>query len=133
MYLLDTNAWIEVLNRPQGRLGTRVIGHDPADILLCSIVLAELYVGAFKSNRRQQQLDSIRELLQQFSCVPFDEDAALHFGQLREHLERMGKPIGPYDTQIAALALSRDLVLVTHNVNEFNRVPNLLVEDWLVT
>ena len=66
-----------------------------------------------------------------FKSLPFDDPAAEHYGQLRAHLASGGQLIGPYDLQIAAIALAHGLVVVTHNTKEFSRVPGLVIEDWL--
>ena len=60
----------------------------------------------------------------------FDLSAASHFGEIRAERERIGQPIGPYDLQIAAIARANQLTVVTHNVTEFSRVPDLMCEDW---
>ena len=70
------------------------------------------------------------EFLSRFHSYEFDDRSAEAAGQLRAALESQGTPIGPYDTQIAAVALVNDLVLVTHNVREFGRVDGLRIEDW---
>ena len=68
----------------------------------------------------------------QFVSLPFDDAAASVYAIIRAHLESAGTPIGPYDLQIAAIALANGLTLVTHNTREFSRVPGLLLEDWEV-
>jgi tRNA(fMet)-specific endonuclease VapC len=130
-YLLDTNAWIEVLNNPKGSLAVKLAGHTPTDIALCSVVLGELLVGAYKSSKPAANLALINQLIQQFACLPFDANSADPYAQIRSHLEKLGQSIGPYDLQIAAIALRNGLITVTHNVAEFSRVPGLSVEDWL--
>ena len=131
-YLLDTNAWIEYLRGRSHELRRRVASHRPRDIHLCSIVVGELYYGAHKSIRSQEDLALIDGLVTAFESHPFDEAAAEAFGELRSILESKGTPIGPYDLQIAAIALSNRLTLVTHNSSEFSRVPGLTIEDWEV-
>jgi tRNA(fMet)-specific endonuclease VapC len=129
-YLLDTNAWIRYLNQPASPIGAKLALFSPADIGLCSVVLGELYYGAHRSSRRAANLGIIGLLAQQFISLPFDDAAAAMFGQVRAHLARLGTLIGPYDLQIAAIALTHNLTLVTHNTNEFKRVPGLMIEDW---
>lgn len=131
-YLLDTNAWIDVLNKPQGILATRLASHSPSEIALCSIVLAELLVGVYKSSQQPANLALIQQLVMQFACLPFDETSAHEYARLRSHLESIGLPIGPYDLQIAGIALHEQLIVVTHNVREFARVPRLVTEDWTI-
>jgi tRNA(fMet)-specific endonuclease VapC len=95
------------------------------------VVLAELVVGAYKSSQPAANLSLIHQLTQQFACLAFDETSADPYAQTRCHLEKIGQPIGPYDLQIAAIALQHSLTVVTHNVSEFSRVPGLKVADWL--
>lgn len=132
-YLLDTNAWIEALNNPKGKLAVRLAGHVPSDIAISSVTLGELLVGAYKSSRTASNLGLIHQLVQQFVCLAFDAASADHYAQTRSHLEGIGQPIGPYDLQIAAIALQHGLFVVTHNVSEYySRVPTLVVEHRLV-
>ena len=127
-YLLDTNACIALLNRSDPGLETRVRRHRTADVGLPAPVAYELYDGAFKSRRRDEnlaRLDSIG-----LEIVPFDASDARSAGAVRASLERSGRPIGPYDILIAGQARARGLVLVTANVREFDRVDGLDCEDW---
>jgi tRNA(fMet)-specific endonuclease VapC len=130
-YLLDTNAWIEVLNNPKGSVATELSSHAPSEVGLCSVVLGELLVGAYKSSQVAANLALIHQLVRQFACVAFDESSAHPYAQIRSHLEKQGNSIGPYDLQIAAIALQHGLTVVTHNIAEFSRVPGMIVEDWL--
>src|SRR6266404_979556 len=118
-YLLDTNAWIDVMNRPNGPVAKRLAIHLPIEIALCSVVLGELLVGVYKSSRPAANMALVQKLVQQFACLPFDEDCADQFAQIRRDLENAGQPIGPYDFQIAGIARANGLILVTHNVGEF--------------
>lgn len=127
-YLLDTNAVIELLDDPEGRISQRVREHRPVDIGLSSVVVHELYFGAFKSRFRDQNLARVDGLL--FEVVPFDREDARDAGEIRAALTAKGMSIGPFDVLIAGQARSRALTLVTHNVREFERVENLRIEDW---
>lgn len=100
------------------------------DIAVCSIVKAELFYGAMKSVNPERNLTLQQEFLAQFISLPFDDLAAIKFGMIRSQLEALGTPIGAYDLQIATIALTNNLTLVTHNTREFKRVNNLLIEDW---
>lgn len=100
-----------------------------ANIRLSMIVAAELQYGAAKSGNARQKR-RVDELLDVLPAEPFGHADALEFGRLRSHLARRGELIGPYDLLIAAQALRLDATIVTHNVNEFRRVPGLDVEDW---
>jgi tRNA(fMet)-specific endonuclease VapC len=129
-YLLDTNACIRFLNERHSPVSRRISRTPPADIFLCTIVQIELYYGAYKSLQRQQNLAILERLFNQFTILPFDSRAAQIAGLIRAQLAALGAPIGPYDLQIAAIALANNLILVTHNTREFSRVDGLRFEDW---
>lgn len=80
--------------------------------------------------RQEQNLATLYRLFQRFVSYPFDDRAAEIYGQIRSKLETAGTPIGPNDLLISAIALSHQLTLITHNTQEFQRVPNLTIEDW---
>ncbi|MCB9129218.1 MAG: type II toxin-antitoxin system VapC family toxin [Ardenticatenales bacterium] len=130
MWMPDTNAWIRYLNPQSSSVKGHFLKHSPNSIFLCDIVKAELYFGAFKSARRDENLALLDELSLGFPSFPFDGSAARHFGRIRSELTQAGRPIGPYDLQIAATALSHNFILVTHNTREFSRVAGLQIEDW---
>lgn len=129
-YLLDTNACIRFLSGRAPSLVERLGQHRPSEIAVCSVVKAELYYGAAKSRDPARTLAEQREFLSRFRSYEFDDRAAEAAARIRADLEAPGTPIGPHDTQIAAIALAHDLVLVTHNVKEFGRVEGLRLEDW---
>jgi tRNA(fMet)-specific endonuclease VapC len=131
-YLLDTNICIQYLNKPAGPVGRKLAAQQPREVCLCSVVVGELFTGAYKSSRQAANLALIYLLQQQFTSLPFDDIAANQYGQIRARLEALGTPIGPYDLQIAAIAVIHGLVLVTHNTSEFSRVTGLVLEDWTV-
>src|SRR5207302_8712464 len=80
----------------------------------------------------QAGLEILQQFLAGFPVLPFDQAAAKKYGKIRARLTRQGNLIGPYDLQIAAIALARGAVVVTHNTEEFGRVAGLEVEDWEV-
>lgn len=129
-YLLDTNTCIGVLNGTSPALRRRQQATPASRIRLCSVVKAELLYGAEKSARPAQVKQKLIEFFARFKSMPFDDDAAEVYGELRAALGRAGQPIGPNDLLIAAIALAAGLTVVTRNVGEFSRVPGLLVEDW---
>lgn len=130
MWLLDTNAWIAYLNSRPSPVKARIKSVAAGDIWLCDIVKAELYYGAFKSQRQAANLALLDELFHLFASLSFEGDAARQFGRIRADLTRKGTPIGPYDLQIAAIALAHDLTLVTHNTAEFRRIDGPKLADW---
>ncbi|MDZ8025986.1 MAG: type II toxin-antitoxin system VapC family toxin [Nostoc sp. DedQUE11] len=130
IYLLDTNACIVYLNRPMSGVRQRLTKLSPQDVAVCSVVKGELLYGAMRSNNPVRTLALQEAFLNNFISLPFDDAAATIFGTIRAELAASGTPIGPYDLQIAAIAMANNLILVTHNVREFSRVNGLQIEDW---
>jgi tRNA(fMet)-specific endonuclease VapC len=100
------------------------------DIVICSVVRGELAYGATKSQTPEASTARQLRFLKPYDTLPYDDAAAQEYGRIRAYLENAGTPIGPYDLQIAAIALLHDLIVVTHNTREFHRIPSLKVEDW---
>lgn len=133
MICLDTNAVIKILNETgsQVELRLRAALKERQSIAISSIVLFELWHGAMKSARIQDNTERIEEFLAApTEVLAFDSDDAREAGDIRAALEKIGKSIGPYDILIAAQARRRGAVLVTANEREFARVPGLHTEDW---
>jgi len=95
-------------------------------------VVAELWYGCARSAKPAANRAALQALIAPYPSLYFDDPAADHFATIRQHLESLGQVIGPYDMQIAAIALTNGCTLVTHNISEFSRVPGLLLEDWQV-
>jgi tRNA(fMet)-specific endonuclease VapC len=129
-YLLDTNAWVAVLRARHLTLAQRIKKSPPGDILLCSIVKAELLHGANRSTNPSGNIALVEALLIPHKSLPFDDAAAEKYGQIRSALELKGMTIGANDYLIASIALAGNLILVTNNTSEFARVPGLRMEDW---
>jgi len=127
-FLLDANVVIGLLNDATSKLAQRARREKPTDIAISAIVAHELFYGAFKSQRATQNVASIDNL--QFEVLEFDKEDARQAGEVRALLAARGTPIGPYDVLIAGQAKSRNLILVTNNMDEFGRVPGLHVDDW---
>lgn len=130
IYLLDTNVCVRYLNGRSVAIRERLRATNAADIAVCSVVKAELFYGANRSNNPQRTLANQQQFLNLFGSLPFDDEAAMVYGRIRAYLADRGTPIGGNDLQIAAIALVHDLILVTHNTEEFSRVPGLRWEDW---
>ncbi len=130
IYLLDTNACIAYLNRPMSGVRRRLETLSPEDVAVCSVVKSELFYGARRSNNPERTLAGQQEFLNRFVSLPFDDNAAIIYSRIRAQLAALGTPIGPYDLQIAAIAMANNLILVTHNTREFNRIEGLQIEDW---
>jgi tRNA(fMet)-specific endonuclease VapC len=129
-YLLDTNVCIRFLNGLAPRVLQRLQALQPVEVVVCSVVKAELLYGAQRSRDPARSLAIQMRFLQPYHSLPFDDTAADLAGNLRAQLAEKGTPIGPYDLQIAAIALANRCTLVTHNIREFGRVPDLAIEDW---
>jgi tRNA(fMet)-specific endonuclease VapC len=127
-YLLDTNAVIALLNDTASKPAQRARQEKPGDVAMSAVVAHELFYGAFKSRRATQNVALIDAL--QFLVLEFDKEDARHAGAVRAFLASKGTPIGPYDVLVAGQALSRNMILVTRNTDEFERVPGLRIEDW---
>jgi tRNA(fMet)-specific endonuclease VapC len=132
LYLLDTNVCVMYLNGRSEPVRNRVLSTPTDEMAVCSIVKAELFYGAMRSNNATRTLERQQGFLNRFTSLPFDDEAALIFGKIRAQLDRRGTPIGAYDLQIAAIALAHNLTLITHNTAEFSRVDSLQLEDWEV-
>ena|SRR5260221_12644229 len=129
-YLLDTNVCIRFINGRSPQIRAKLPTLPVQDVVICSIVKAELFAGAAKSEfpivtRQKQEL-----FLRPYRSLPFDDEAANAYASLRAKLEIDGKPIGPNDMLIAAIAIANNLILITHNTNEFSRITGLKLEDW---
>lgn len=131
-YLLDTNTVIALM-KGDPKVATHILALDPSQLTLCAPVQAELWFGVARSDPlyRARNLERLLTLLDWLPSLPFSGEATRHFGELRAHLATAGTPIGPYDLQIAAIALAHDLTVVTRNLGEFSRVPSLRVENWI--
>lgn len=132
-YLLDTNVCIRLLNNTSPVVASRLAERQAQDIYLCPVVQMELYYGAYRSAKTKKNIGLLERFFSQFRILPFAPQAARLAGNIRSQLAALGTPIGPYDLQIAAIALANDLTLVTHNTAEFGRVRGLQIEDWEVT
>lgn len=129
-YLLDANTCIRYLNGTSESIRSRIEALNPEEVVLCSVVKAELVYGALKSGNPDKNLVRLKRFADRFASLPFDDDAVEVYGRIRVRLERRGTPIGPNDLLIAATALAHGATLVTHNVDEFSRIEELRFEDW---
>lgn len=133
-FLLDTNIVSDLARNPQGTCAARIamVGEDA--IATSIIVVAELRFGLAKLEARNsgsRLSANLRTILSEIQILPFETPADEHYGEIRCHLEGVGTPVGPNDLLIAAHARSLGLTVVTDNEREFERVPRLLVENWL--
>ena len=126
--MLDADT-VSYALRGQGQVGARILDHQPSELCISSITWAELRFGA-EAKRSQKLRRAIQAFAKDVAVVPFDQAAADTFALVAAALARRGKPIGSFDTLIAAHALSLGLTVVTNNTKPFGRVPKLSVENW---
>jgi tRNA(fMet)-specific endonuclease VapC len=134
-YLLDTNVCIALINLSSSKVRARFMqaAQRKATISTSSIVAHELWYGVAKSQLIAQNSRALTVFLSRdVAALDFSTQDAQAAGEIRSELERQGKRIGEYDTLIAGQAFARNLVLVTANTSEFQRVNGLIVEDWTV-
>ncbi len=129
-YILDTNICIYLIKQRPEKVKQRFTSQNPGDIFISSITAAELYYGAEKSSRREENIVALQEFFQPLVILNFETEDAVSYGLIRHRLEKVGKPVGAMDMLIAAQALSREYVLVTNSEKEFRRIEGLIVENW---
>lgn len=129
MYLLDTNICIALLN--ENRKVVARFNRVFSQCYISTIVLSELYKGVYSSRQFEKNLDSLQQFIELISIEPFDLNAAVEFGKIQSELKQIGKPTGEIDALIAAVARSRDDVIVTNNIKDFENIPNLELQNWL--
>ena len=130
VYLLDTNI-VSYWMRGDKRLIKKIRSHKPSELSMSTITLAEIYYGIEKSPvKKQERREKLEHIKAQLELYPFDELAARRYSVIRTALEKHGTVISERDLQIASIAMAKKLIVVTHNVKEFERIKNLTVEDW---
>ena len=129
-YMLETNMVIYILkNRPRSAL--KSFNQHAKQICISSITLAELIHGVEKSIRHEHNMRQIDDFVSRVSTLSYGPNAASHYGNIRAELEPQGTPIGVNDLHIAGHARSEELVLVTNNLAEFERIEGLNLENWV--
>jgi len=117
--------------RGDEQLINKIRSHRPSDLSICTITLAEMYYGIEKSPvKKKERRKKIESIYSQLKVYPFDDLAARQYSFIRPQLEKEGIVISERDLQIASIAMANRLIVVTHNVKEFERVVNLDLEDW---
>jgi tRNA(fMet)-specific endonuclease VapC len=128
-FMLDTNIAIYVIKRRPPSLRP-VFNQHVGQLCISTITFAELMHGVEKSSVPERNLRTVEDFISRIEVLPYDNDAAIHYGDIRADLERKGTVIGVNDLHIAGHARSHGLVLVTNNTREFERVEGLRVIDW---
>lgn len=128
-YMLDTNIVIYVIKRRPSSLRA-VFNQHVGQMCISTITFAELMHGVEKSSLPERNLRNVEDFISRLDVLPYDSDAAVHYGDIRADLERKGTSIGVNDLHVAGHARSHGLVLVTNNIREFERVEGLRIIDW---
>lgn len=131
-YILDTNICIYAIKRDPIGVHRKLVEHLDDGICISAITLAELEHGVYKSSRIESNAKNLEKFTRIIQVVPFDGACAEEYGKICAYLQKAGTPIGTMDMLIAAHARSLGHTIVTNNVREFERVPELKVENWLV-
>jgi tRNA(fMet)-specific endonuclease VapC len=129
-YMLDTNICIDMIRQKSQALIKRLVACIPGEVVVSTITIAELAHAVQNSNRVKQNMAALEQFLLPLEIVNFDQHASVAYGNIRAALERTGNIIGAMDMLIGAHALSLKVTLVTNNINEFQHIPNLQLEDW---
>ena len=129
-HLLDTNICSAHFRRPGG-LAHQFLQHV-GRLFIPTIVLGELYAGAYHVSDPTDLLQRIEDLLEDVNVLDFDPVSAKKFGEIRGSLLRQGISIPAVDLMIGSVALVHDLTLVTHNTADFQNIPGIRLEDWLL-
>jgi tRNA(fMet)-specific endonuclease VapC len=130
-YLLDTNIIAYIINKRPPEVFSKFQSLSRGDLLVSSIVVAELWFGVAKSQKKEQNKAALEFFLEPLTIVDFDLTAAKFYAIIRADLQSSGSVIGSNDLLIAVHALSLGLTLVTNNTKEFGRVSGLTLENWV--
>ena len=133
MYLLDTNICIYIIKKKPANVLKILKTKIKKDIFISAITVAELEYGVAKSSYPEKNKISLIEFLSIFTILNFDDNDAVEFGMIKSNLSKKGILIGPMDLLISAQAKSKELILVTNNVKEFERVKSIKIENWSQT
>ncbi|MEH2444286.1 MAG: type II toxin-antitoxin system VapC family toxin [Nostoc sp.] len=127
MYLLDTNICIALLKEnPQA---VKKFNRYFSQCYLSTIIVAELYKGVYYSQQMSKNMENLQQFTDLLPIEPFDLEAAIEFGKIQSELKNIGKPTGELDALIAAIARSRNDILVTNNIKDFSNIDNLQLEN----
>jgi len=130
MYFLDTNTCIYFLNGKYESLRAKLLSTPPNEISIPAIVKAELLLGAYKSQKKKENVEKVEKLLEPFAVVPFFDLISYVYADIRNEAEKVGENVGPNDLLIASIVKFHDGILVTNNTKEFKRIKGLKIENW---
>jgi len=131
MYMLDTNICIYIIKKKPQKVLDQLKKNRKKGLYISTITLAELEFGNENSLYKEKNKIALMEFLSIINIVNFDEKSAKEFGIIKKHLKDINKIIGPYDMLIGAHAKSLNMILVTNNTKEFERIEDLKIENWI--
>lgn len=129
-YMLDTNICIYAIKNKPEQVLKRLKDNLNQGLCISAITLAELEHGVEKSAQPERNRAALLQFLAILDILPFDDLAAAEYGEICAYLQKRGTLIGTMDMLIAGHARAEDMILVTNNVREFERVPDLQIENW---
>jgi len=129
-YILDTNICIYIIKKKPEDVIKHFLKMKPDSIGISNITISELYYGVAKSSKPNENTVALEQFLFSLIEIDFNKIDAIAYGTIRAQLEKEGKIIGAMDLLVASQAISRNLILVTNNEKEFNRIKNLQIENW---
>jgi len=134
VFIFDTDIYTNVMRKiPSEKLLIRLKKLPRRDQFTTTITIGEVYYGIMKASNKTRLLKIFEKvLLPRVTILPFDFSAAKKYGDIRSFLEKQGKPLAHADLQIASIALSMKMTIITGNIKHFQRVPKLDLENWLV-
>lgn len=130
-FMLDTNICIYIIKRKPANVIERFKQIAISQIGVSAITLSELSYGVSKSSKPDQNQIALAQFIAPLEILSYGDEAVQYYGNLRAYLEKQGTPINSLDMLIAAHALSTACTLVTNNEEEFSRIPNLKIENWV--
>ena len=129
-YMLDTSICIYIIREKPVKVLKKLRSFDIADIVISAITHSELEYGIAKSRRYKANQQALTQFLSSLEILPYDDEAAVNFGQIRSHLEKKDAAVGAMDLLIGAHARSISVTLVTNNHRGYRKIPGLRVENW---
>lgn len=124
--LLDTNIIIALMANEKSVLEKLA---NAKNIFVPIIAIGELFYGAFKSKRVEENLAWLEEFVSESEVILCDASTAKYYGNIKNSLRVKGRPIPENDIWIAAIAQQHGLTLVTRDLH-FKEISDLLLEIW---
>lgn len=127
-YLLDTNVCIELLH-DNANISDKIREVSPDNCVVSSVTMAELFYGAYNSNRQESAVESVRVIAELFDVIPAIESE--EFGKIKASLRKKGTPIDDFDILIASTAIANNMILVSENVKHMSKIDGVTLENWM--